>query len=101
MEDDAKLQKYHEDAVQGKFRHKRRSGGLALDESDSESDEDSKIRKKIHKKRRVEGDTLEDLGMCWTAVSECDLMPMSTVSCPLSHRREDASVLSWLSGRSE
>ncbi|KAH8118471.1 MRC1-like domain-containing protein [Phellopilus nigrolimitatus] len=62
-QDDAALQKYHQAAIEGKFRGKRRGGGIALDDSDSdEEDEDARrLRLRMHKKRRIEGDTLEDL----------------------------------------
>lgn len=48
------------------MRTKRRNRGLAMDESDSEEeDEEARAlrRKSMNKKRRIEGDKLEDLGM--------------------------------------
>ncbi|TDL29815.1 hypothetical protein BD410DRAFT_893045 [Rickenella mellea] len=60
--DDAKLTKYHQDAVDGKFRVKRRSGVDVDGDSDDSDDDDARdLRRKIHKKRKVDGDTLEDL----------------------------------------
>ena len=64
-EEDALRQKYHQDAVDGKFRAKRR-GGVSMDDSDSDGDgedyESKRLREKMNKKRKIEGDTLEDLG---------------------------------------
>lgn len=47
------------------MRTKRRNRGLAMDDSDSEEeDEEARAlrRKSMNKKRRIEGDKLEDLG---------------------------------------
>ena len=63
-EEDAARQKYHEAAVGGKFRSKRR-GGVSLDDSESEDEDDydnKRRREKMYKKRKIEGDTLEALG---------------------------------------
>lgn len=63
-QDDAVLQKYHEDAIEGKFRSKRRGRGIAMDDSDSDPDEDEdarQLRKRLYKKRKIEGDTLDSL----------------------------------------
>lgn len=63
-EDDERLQKLHQDAIEGKFRMKRRDRGIAI-EYDSEEDEDDnarRIRKRMYKKRKIEGDSLEALG---------------------------------------
>ncbi|KLO16360.1 hypothetical protein SCHPADRAFT_901592 [Schizopora paradoxa] len=63
--DDQELEKYHMNAIEGKFRGKRRGGRVGLN-SDSESDDDDdearRIRKRMNKKRRVAGDTLVALG---------------------------------------
>ncbi|KAF8558978.1 hypothetical protein OG21DRAFT_1480851 [Imleria badia] len=64
-EDDERLQKLHQDAVEGKFRMKRsRDRGVGFeDESDEDDDDDARrIRQRIHKKRKIEGDSLEALG---------------------------------------
>lgn len=68
--DDAELLKLAQDAAEGKFRGKRRGGGLALDDSDSENDddEDAQRRRRMNKKRRIQGDKLEDLGMPITSI---------------------------------
>lgn len=63
-EEDAALQKYHQAAVEGKYRTKRRGGGLAMSDSDSDLEEDEetrRLRRRMNKKRRIEGDTLEAL----------------------------------------
>ncbi|KAI5124746.1 hypothetical protein M0805_005380 [Coniferiporia weirii] len=63
-QDDAALQKYHQAAIEGKYRSKRRTGGVAMDDSDSDDDEDDearRLRQRMHKKRRIEGDSLEAL----------------------------------------
>ncbi|KAG2361993.1 hypothetical protein BDR07DRAFT_1407958 [Suillus spraguei] len=58
-EDDKKLEKLHQDAVEGKFRMKRRD----QDSDDDEEDENNRrIRRGMNKKRKIDGDTLEDLG---------------------------------------
>ena len=60
-------EKYHKDAIAGKMRTTKRRGGVSLDERDTDEDEDDyenrRRRAKFHKKRRIEGDTLEALGM--------------------------------------
>ncbi|THH12400.1 hypothetical protein EW145_g66 [Phellinidium pouzarii] len=63
-QDDAALQKYHQAAIEGKYRGKRRGGGIAMDDSDSdeEDEETRRLRQRMHKKRRIEGDSLEALG---------------------------------------
>ena len=62
-QEDAELERIAQAAAQGKLRGKRRSG-LALDDSeDEEEDEEARrIRGRMHKKRRVDGDTLDALG---------------------------------------
>lgn len=53
------------DVVQGRMRTKRRNRGLGMEDSDSEEeDEEARMlrRKSMNKKRRIEGDKLEDLG---------------------------------------
>ena len=60
------LEKYHQAAIEGKYRAKRRGGGFAMDDSESEQESDEenrKVRRRMQKKRRIEGDTLEALGM--------------------------------------
>ncbi|KAG1753709.1 MRC1-like domain-containing protein [Suillus paluster] len=64
-EDDKKLEKLHHDAVEGKLRMKRRDRGIGFDEDSDDEDEDEnnrRIRRSMNKKRKVDGDTLEDLG---------------------------------------
>jgi mediator of replication checkpoint protein 1 len=63
-EEDEKLQKLHQDAIEGKYRTKRRDRGVGFDESDSEGEDDTnrRIRQKIAKKRRINDDTLDALG---------------------------------------
>ncbi|EJD01307.1 uncharacterized protein FOMMEDRAFT_135544 [Fomitiporia mediterranea MF3/22] len=64
-EEDAALEKYHQAAIEGKYRGKRRGGGIAMDDSESDEDEDEearRLRRRMHKKRRIQGDKLEDLG---------------------------------------
>jgi mediator of replication checkpoint protein 1 len=65
-EDDANLEKYHRDAVEGKFRSKRRNRGIDFEDSDSELDDDEarEQRRRMAKKRKIEGDTLPELGLC-------------------------------------
>ncbi|KAL5530290.1 hypothetical protein ACEPAF_6547 [Sanghuangporus sanghuang] len=63
-EDDAALEKYHQAAIEGKFRGKRRGGGVAMDDSESDEDEDEEariLRRRMHKRRKIVGDKLEDL----------------------------------------
>ena len=74
-EDDAALEKYHQAAIEGKYRGKRRGGGVAMDDSESDEDEDEEarmLRRRLHKKRRIAGDKLEDLSQC---------VPSSVYSC--------------------
>lgn len=63
-QDDAKIAKVVHDVVQGRMRTKRRNRGLGMEDSDSEEeDEEARMlrRKSMNKKRRIEGDKLEDL----------------------------------------
>ncbi|KAH9947256.1 MRC1-like domain-containing protein [Amylocystis lapponica] len=62
--DDAKLEKIHRDAVEGKLRVKRRDRGIGFEDSDSETDdEDAKRLRRgiVSKKRKIDGDSLEQL----------------------------------------
>ncbi|KAG2148095.1 MRC1-like domain-containing protein [Suillus clintonianus] len=64
-EDDQKLEKLHQDAIDGKFRMKRRDRGIGFDEDSDDDEEDEnnrRIRRGMNKKRKIDGDTLEDLG---------------------------------------
>ena len=66
--DDAKLQRYHQDAAEGKMRAKRRDRGLGFEDSDTEDEDgdDADRRRRIAKKRKMEGgieDSLDKLGM--------------------------------------
>lgn len=65
--DDRNLEKLHKDAVEGKLRVKRRNRGVGMDSSDDEDEDEEdrlrRIREKMHsKKRRIDGDNLEELG---------------------------------------
>ncbi|KAI0335542.1 hypothetical protein GY45DRAFT_1316888 [Cubamyces sp. BRFM 1775] len=60
-EDDKALEKVHLDAIQGKFRVKRKDHGIGFEDSGSESDEEAgRIRRK-GKKRRVQNDNIAAL----------------------------------------
>lgn len=64
-EDDKKLEKLHQDAIDGKFRMKRRNRGIGFEEDSDDDEEDEnnrRIRRGMNKKRKIDGDTLEDLG---------------------------------------
>jgi mediator of replication checkpoint protein 1 len=67
VQDDQELEKIHRDAVEGKLRTKRRNRGIGLDDSDDDDDDDDdfarSIRSRIRKKRKIEGDSLEALGI--------------------------------------
>lgn len=63
--DDAVDEKIARDAAEGKLRAKRRNRGIDFDsdESDDEDDPDAKYRRqKMNKKRRIDGDSLDELG---------------------------------------
>ena len=62
--DDAADEKIARDAAEGKMRIKRRNNLLDFDddESDEESWEAKRARERMAKKRRIEGDTLEQIG---------------------------------------
>ncbi|KAJ8697936.1 hypothetical protein PTI98_004702 [Pleurotus ostreatus] len=63
LEDDEKLQKLHQDAVDGKLRNKRRNR-IDLDGSDDESDEDADaIRRRLHKRPKTDRNDIQALGM--------------------------------------
>lgn len=71
--DDARLGKHVQDVVEGRVRSKRRHGGLGLDESDSEDEDEGARnlrRKQLNKRRKIVDDKLEDLGTscCSTAI---------------------------------
>lgn len=63
-EDDQKLEKFHQEVVEGKYRKKRLGRGVNLDEDsdDEEDDGDRRIRQRMNKKRKIDGDDLEALG---------------------------------------
>ncbi|KAF4574667.1 hypothetical protein EYR36_006017 [Pleurotus pulmonarius] len=62
LEDDEKLQKLHQDAVDGKLRNKRRNR-IDLDGSDDESDEDADaIRRRLHKRPKTDRNDIQALG---------------------------------------
>lgn len=52
----------HQDAVDGKLRGKRRDRGIGFEDSDSDEDDLSSSRRPLYKKRRVDGDTLDEYG---------------------------------------
>jgi mediator of replication checkpoint protein 1 len=64
--DDAADEKRARDAAEGKMRIKRRNNLLDFDEDDSEEEDwDAKrARERMAKKRRIDGDTLEQIGTC-------------------------------------
>lgn len=78
-DDDQQLEKLHRDAIEGKLRTKRKQRGVGLSD-DSEEDEDDEhdraIRRKLAKKRRIEGDSLDALGRCFWA---CEVYSQLTV----------------------
>ncbi|KAF8845644.1 hypothetical protein BDN67DRAFT_1033013 [Paxillus ammoniavirescens] len=65
-EDDQQVQKLHQDAIEGKLRMKRRDRGVGFqddsDDDDDGDDEARRIRQRMYKKRKIEGDNLEALG---------------------------------------
>ncbi|KAI6105443.1 hypothetical protein F5141DRAFT_1064629 [Pisolithus sp. B1] len=63
-EDDQRLEKFHQEVVEGKYRKKRLGRGVNLDEDseDEDDDGDRRIRQRLSKKRKIEGDDLEALG---------------------------------------
>ncbi|KAF9224303.1 hypothetical protein BS17DRAFT_779610 [Gyrodon lividus] len=63
-EDDQQLEKLHQNAIEGKFRMKRRDRGVGFEDDSDEDDDDEarRIRQRMYKKRKVEGDDLEALG---------------------------------------
>ncbi|KAK0467989.1 MRC1-like domain-containing protein [Desarmillaria tabescens] len=61
-QDDLRLQKYHQDAVEGKYRTKKRRNGVDLDDSDSDDDDDAadeRRRRRMNKKQRTDMVALE------------------------------------------
>ncbi|PBK72902.1 hypothetical protein ARMSODRAFT_953311 [Armillaria solidipes] len=61
-QDDLRLQKYHQDAADGKYRSKKRRNGVDLDDSDSDSDDDAndeRRRRRMNKKQRTDMVALE------------------------------------------
>lgn len=61
-EDDARIEKLHKDAVEGKLRAKRRDRGVGLEDSESEDeDEGARMARLRMKKRKIDGDDLEIL----------------------------------------
>jgi mediator of replication checkpoint protein 1 len=64
-EDDKALEKLHQDAIEGKFRIKRKHGDVGLsDDSDEDEDDDRAraIRLSMLKKQKMDDATLEALG---------------------------------------
>ena len=57
-------EKIARDAAEGKLRAKRRGGLMDFedDESDDEDEDARRRRQRMAKKRRIDGDTLEQLG---------------------------------------
>ena len=63
-EDDKVIEKIHRDAVEGKLRVKRR-GGVNMDdesEEDEEDEADKRRRRLMAKRRKIDGDSLDELG---------------------------------------
>jgi mediator of replication checkpoint protein 1 len=67
-EDDKLNEKIHRDAVEGKMRIKRRGGINVDDDSDEDDDDeaDKRRRRLMAKRRKIDGDSLDELGK-----SEC------------------------------
>ncbi|KAL6309572.1 MRC1-like domain-containing protein [Sparassis latifolia] len=63
QEDDRALEKVHMDAIEGKYRTKRRDRGVGFDGSDSDDDDEARRlrRNTISKKRKIDRDSLEEL----------------------------------------
>ncbi|KAI0312474.1 MRC1-like domain-containing protein [Amylostereum chailletii] len=62
-EDDAAMEKIARDAVEGKLRSKRRGHGVGMDGDSSDEDDDyARELRRQQKKRKIDGDNLEDLG---------------------------------------
>ncbi|KAG5644947.1 hypothetical protein DXG03_007412 [Asterophora parasitica] len=62
--DDLELEKLHQAAVHGEFRKKRRKGGIDMDDSDDDSEDETnrRIRQNMHKKQRIDRDNIKALG---------------------------------------
>lgn len=93
-EDDARDLKIAQDAVDGNLRNgrrKRQRGLGELDDSDSDEDDDSK-RPKIEKKRRIDGDKLEELG------EHCAIHLLCPLDVHVSHCRETSGDCCFLQG---
>lgn len=63
--DDEELERLHRDAAEGKLRAKRRDRGIGFEDSDSEDDDEENARRRrklANKKRRIDGDTLDEIG---------------------------------------
>ncbi|OJA13418.1 hypothetical protein AZE42_05784 [Rhizopogon vesiculosus] len=57
-EDDKKVEKLHQDAIQGKLRVKRRDRGIGFDDdsdNDEEDEHNRRIRRGMNKKRKIDG----------------------------------------------
>ncbi|KAL4082002.1 hypothetical protein V8B97DRAFT_1879878 [Scleroderma yunnanense] len=64
-EDDQRLEKFHQEVIEGKHRKKRSGRGVNLDDDSDENgddDENRLIRRRMNKKRKIDGDDLEALG---------------------------------------
>ncbi|KII95919.1 hypothetical protein PLICRDRAFT_694035 [Plicaturopsis crispa FD-325 SS-3] len=62
--DDQELEKLHRAAIEGQFRVKRRDRGVGFDDDEDEDEDaaDRARRRKMNKRRRIDGDNLEELG---------------------------------------
>ncbi|THH18016.1 hypothetical protein EW146_g2906, partial [Bondarzewia mesenterica] len=93
-EDDAKLEKLHRDAVEGRLRVKRRGRGIDLEDSESEEEDyDARMARLRMKKRKIDGDTLEALAKNPETIAfyEAYGQPMIDDNAEFAHlRRDDA-----------
>ncbi|TFY59126.1 hypothetical protein EVJ58_g5980 [Rhodofomes roseus] len=63
-QDDQDNEKLHQDAIQGKLRLTRRNRGVGFEDDDSDDDDDeaARARRRLQRqKRKIDGDTLDDL----------------------------------------
>ena len=63
-QDDQEVEKLHQDAIQGKLRMARRNRGVEFedDDSDEEDDDAARARRRMRQKRKVQGDSLDEIG---------------------------------------
>jgi hypothetical protein len=77
-EDDKRVEKVVNDAVQGKMRMKKRDRGIGFEDDESDSEDEGRVRRpKLPKKRRIDGDTLDAFRTC----SICSCFPQALIDC--------------------